>query len=37
MDPFEKSNWMTLTTQRFKMAKDDVPAQYVRSPGRNIH
>lgn len=37
MEPFVKSNWMTVTTQRSKMRKDEVPAMYTRTPGRNIH
>ena len=37
MDPFAKSNWMTVTTQRLKMSKNEIPAQYLRTPGRNVH
>jgi hypothetical protein len=37
MDPFSKSNWMTMTTQRLKMGKGEIPAQYLRTPGRNVH
>ena len=34
---FAKSNWLTFTSQRSRMPRNDVRSQYVRTPGANQH